>query len=412
MLACCVCAALGPARAAAQNPADTLPPDAYVQDFDALWEQVRDGYAYWHRAHTDWARVRDIYRPRVEAVRSRREFLGVLEDVVGELYDHHAHAAANTAASPRLVPSGTDVWAEWRRGRAMLTEVRAGSEAERAGVRAGMEVIAIGGRPVREAAAEHLPRALSRPDANADDVALRAALAGRQDAAVRLELAGARGERTIAEFRPGVYDRPEAPLTFRRLEGNVGYVRIHNSLGDTRLIAAWDAALEALRDTRGLVLDLRDTPGGGNTTVGRAILGRLLADERPYQRHELAAEEARHGVRRVWVEHVAPRGPFTYARPMAVLVGRWTASMGEGLAIGLDATGRARVIGTPMAGLQGALYDVVLPRTRLTVRIPMERLYHVDGTPREAWTPRIRPPSPRRPGDDPALDLGRALLSP
>jgi hypothetical protein len=130
-------------------------------------------------------------------------------------------------------------------------------------------------------------------------------------------------------------------------------------------------------------------------------MGRLIAEEQPYQRHELAAEETRHGVRRIWVEHVAPRGPFAYTQPVVVLVGRWTASMGEGLAIGLDGMARARVIGSPMAGLQGALYDV---------RIPAERLYHVDGTPREAWAPALRPDPPGNPEDDPALDAALELL--
>jgi len=411
-LACALLAALAPVDCAAQGAADTVPAEAYVQDFDALWEEVRDGYAYRERSRTDWDRVRELYRPRAAQARSRREFLGVLEEVIRELYDPHAHVGANTATSPRMVPSGTDVWAEWRDGRAMITDVRAGSQAERAGVRAGQEVTAIGGRPVGEAAREHLPRALSAPDAAADDFALRLALAGRHDAPVRLELAGENGARVTAEFRPGVYDRPDAPLTARVLDGGIGYVRIHNALGDTRLVAAWDSALAAMRDTRGLVLDLRDTPGGGNTTVARGIMGRLVAEERPYQRHELPAEERRHGVRRIWVEHAAPRGPFTYTQPVVVLVGRWTASMGEGLAIGLDGMGRAQVVGTPMARLQGALYDVVLPRTRLTVRVPAERLYHVDGTPREAWAPRIQPGPPHHPGDDPALAAALEILRP
>lgn len=403
-------AAILPAAGAAQNAADTLPAEAYLQDFDALWEEVRGGYAYWHRTHTDWDRVRELYRPRAAQASSRREFLGVLEAVVRELYDSHAHVAANTASSPRLVPSGTDVWAEWRGGRAVITDVRPGSAAERAGVRAGMEVTRIGGRPAAEAAREIMPRALAARDPAAEDVALRVALAGRHDGPVRLELAGEDGRARTAEFVPGVYERPDAPLTARRLEGGIGYIRIHNTLGDTRLLAAWDSALEALGDTRGLVLDLRDTPGGGNTTVARGIMGRLISREQPYQRHELAAEEARHGVRRIWVEHVAPRGPFTYTQPVVVLVSRWTASMGEGLAIGLDGMGRARVVGTAMAGLQGALYDIALPRTRLTVRIPAERLFHLDGTPREAWLPPTRPDPPRHPGDDPALAAALELL--
>lgn len=62
--------------------------------------------------------------------------------------------------------------------------------------------------------------------------------------------------------------------------------------------------------------------------------------------------------------------------------------MGEGLAIGFDATGAGMVIGTEMAGLQGAIYDFDLPGG-ITVKLPAERLFHVDGTPREDFTPPV-----------------------
>ena len=63
--------------------------------------------------------------------------------------------------------------------------------------------------------------------------------------------------------------------------------------------------------------------------------------------------------------------------------------MGEGLAIGFDATDRGIIIGTPMAQLLGATYRIVLPRTGIGMSVPAERLYHVNGTAREAFQPRI-----------------------
>ncbi|WP_287011748.1 hypothetical protein [Brevundimonas sp.] len=61
-----------------------------------------------------------------------------------------------------------------------------------------------------------------------------------------------------------------------------------------------------------------------------------------------------------------------------------TGSMGEGLAVGLDALG-ARVTGCPMAGLLGAIYDLPLERSGLTSKLPAERLSTVSGVPREAF---------------------------
>lgn len=186
---------------------------------------------------------------------------------------------------------------------------------------------------------------------------------------------------------------------------------MNNSLGDHGLTVAFDSALAVLRDTRGLILDLRDTPGGGNTTVARGIMSRLVETERPCQRHELAAEERAFGVRRVWEEYVVPRGPFAYVQPLVVLVGRWTGSMGEGLAIGLDGMERATVVGGPMARLRGAISGRTLPNTGIEARIPTERLMHVDGSPRESFAPLVVA-APQQPGVDAALEQAINLLRP
>lgn len=65
---------------------------------------------------------------------------------------------------------------------------------------------------------------------------------------------------------------------------------------------------------------------------------------------------------------------------MAVLVGRWTGGMGEGITIGLDGMGRASVIGTQMAGLHGATYTFTLLNTKITIDVLTVRSYHVYGT--------------------------------
>ena len=387
---------------AGRQPAAASPPSAYLDDFDSAWTFIRDNYAYFDEKSVDWEQVRNRLRPRATAIRDRGEFIGLLEDLVEHLYDHHAHLGVNTPSSPRLVPSGADLWAAHRGGTALITQVRAGSDGERAGLRPGMEIVSIDGRPVADAVEGRLPSTLDREDPAARDWALRVLLAGRQNAAVHLEVrTGSRLRRV--EFQPGLADRAESPLTVAVLDDRIGYVRLHDSLGQTALVSAWDAALDDLRGTDGLILDLRDTPSGGNTTVARGLLGRLVSEERPYQRHELPGEERRHGIRRIWVEHVAPRGPRVYDKPITVLVGRWTASMGEGVAIGLDGMRRATVFGSAMAGLAGAVYSRTLEHTGIPVRVPAERLYHVDGTPRERFVPRFRI-EPTSPAEDAVLD--------
>jgi len=385
-------------------------PEQYVADFDELWKGLED-YAYFDKRAVDWARVREIHRPHAAGARSREDFIAVLEGLLEELYDHHATLGTNTAHSPRLVPTGTDLWAEWSGGRAVIAAVRPGSDAEKAGLRAGMTFTSVNGTPVEQAVQGRLGGGLTRVDPAARDWALRVLLAGRHDEELRLQVEGIAGEIRLGR-------RPEPPPPTRRLEATrpaagIGLIRLANSLGDDGLIADFDAALLELRDTRGLVLDLRDTPSGGNTTVARAIMSRFVEAEAPYQRHSIPAEERQYGVKRTWVEIVSPRGPFAYRAPVVVLVSHWTGSMGEGLAIGMDAACAATVVGTRMAGLLGATYSFRLPKTGITVNAPAEKLFHVNGTPREDFVPPVLvdlTSRESRDASDPILEAGLAVL--
>ncbi|HYI09315.1 MAG TPA: S41 family peptidase [Thermoanaerobaculia bacterium] len=366
-----------------------LTPAQVREDFGVFCSEVQSTYAYFDVKVTRWDSVAALYEPDLRRVRTRQDFVVLLERAIAELYDDHAHLTVNTAESPMLVPSGADLWAEWVGSVATVTDVRQGSDAERAGIRAGTVVLALNGIPIAEATERMIGRAVPKDDPAVRNWALRRVLAGRHSEGRRIE-ADQQGSRRIFELpvkRTSAGDLP--PVTFKRLDGDVGYIRFTDSLGDTATIAEFDRALAALRDTRGLVVDLRETPSGGNSTIARGILGRFVTRETPYQKHALPAEERATGISRSWLELVSPRGSFPYAGPVAVLVGRWTGSMGEGLAIGFDGVGRATTVGGPMAQLLGATYRIELPHSKIGVSLPAERLCHVNGTPREAFQPSV-----------------------
>jgi carboxyl-terminal processing protease len=111
-----------------------------------------------------------------------------------------------------------------------------------------------------------------------------------------------------------------------------------------------------------------------------------------------------------WTREVSPRGGWTYKAPLVVLVGRWTASMGEGMAIGLDGMGRATVVGTRMAGLNGAVFDLQLPNTGIKLNYAAEKLFHVNGTPREDFVPPVLVNLTGKERGDPILEAGIRTL--
>jgi len=69
-------------------------------------------------------------------------------------------------------------------------------------------------------------------------------------------------------------------------------------------------------------------------------------------------------------------------------VGRWTGSMGEGMAIGLDGMKRAIVVGTEMNRLAGGIKTYKLLNSEFGFHIPFEKMYHLNGELREIFVPK------------------------
>ena len=385
-----------------------LTPEQYRADYAYFWTTVQEDYAYFGNKQTDWDKVRQRSEAALPGITTRAQFVRLLENDLAELYDNHASLSTNLPDSHRLVPTGADVYGRFDQGRAVVVAVRPGFGAERAGLRAGMELVAVNNVPIAEAVRQLLPQCLKASDAAAQEFALNQALAGDHRTPRTFTVRLNKKRQLLEPDRQGMLlENVQYPalLTSHRI-GPVGYIRINNSLGNNRLLIAFDSALTALQNPAGLVLDLRDTPSGGNTTVARGLMGRLITQEQPYQRHEQPAEEARFGIRRSWLELVSPR-PAPYTGPLVVLVGRWTASMGEGITVGLDAMKRATIMGTEMARLNGSVYSYQLPNSGIGFNIPTERLYRVDGLPREQFVPAVYvPPAP----DTTDAPLAAALL--
>ena len=98
---------------------------------------------------------------------------------------------------------------------------------------------------------------------------------------------------------------------------------------------------------------------------------------------------------------------------MAVLADHWTGSLGEGITTAFDGMKCATVIGTPLARLCGATYSYELPNTKIRFSFPVERLYQLNGAPRESFMPRIVIDYIHLPatyGNDPALQEALKLL--
>ena len=378
-----VCALPGHASAQAE-------PDAAAWRQDALSVEplINSRYAYLDRFPGGVMPTSPVLRAEAEAVADRSALLRYAEHAVAALADHHAITGGSFADSWGLVPSYADLWIEpegeaWR-----ITAVREGSPAALAGVRQGDALTAVGDLPTGQAVAAFWSEPGLPAEGERAGYAARVLAAGRRDRPRDLTVRGRDGvERRLS--LPNLYAvrRADQPAVTVRESGDDRVIRFNDSLGDSGTIAAFDAAMANARAGQRVVLDLTDTASGGNTVVARAIMGWFVDGPTAYQIHNLPAEERETGIPRQWIEQVLPRPGKRHRGPVSVRVGRWTGSMGEGLAIGMDALG-AEVSGGPIAGLLGAVYDHRLANSGLVIKLPTERLYAIDGTPREAFVPR------------------------
>ena len=383
----------------------------YTADYIVFWETIRDNYGYFDQKNTNWDKVKEIYLAQTNAIQNKQEFVKLLENAIAELYDNHTHLLTNLSSSYRLAPSGLDIWAEWDGEKCVIKEVRQGSGAELCGLTAGMEIVSINGTPVKDAVSEIIGKSISEPDYEVKNWAIRTLLAGNYEIKRNI---GVLINGKLKEFFPDEaqdiysYYKYDSPIEFKTVDRNFGYIKINNSLGDDGTINAFDSAMTILENTNGMIIDLRETPGGGNSIVARAIMSRFISQELPYQKHEVPGEERVTGIKRSWVEYVSPRGN-TYVKPLVVLVNHWTGSMGEGIAVGFSGLNRAKIVGTQMARLVGAKYDFRLPNTNIGVSYSAEKLYHINGLPREDYMPDVVV-VPSNPSKDAILEKGIEIL--
>lgn len=356
----------------------------YQKDFDEFWNDINDNYAYLNEQNIDWKKVKEIYQPQIEKISTNSEFIRLLESVLNELYNGHSSLNTNLNSSNRLIPSGRDIFVEKINNKYIITDLRKDFGAEKSGLKLTMEITKFNGKPIDEQLKKFLPKFTQNHNSKMYQFALDMLFAGTHNT-----------KRVISVLENGT-EKNYFPDEFKNIQSNslleskiinknTTYIKINNSLGNNQLILDFDKTLDNFLTYKNLIIDLTETPSGGNTTVARTILGRFIDKTLPYQKHEF---DEQYYTKRVWTEFVTPRKK-QFKGKVYILVGHWTGSMGEGIAIGFDGMERAKIIGTKMAGLLGAISNFQMTETKIGYQVPTERLYQTNGKPREDFLPKI-----------------------
>lgn len=404
--------ACSPSEQAVKAPlADSVKPTEDAVSWDAVtaWEEFeayfRLFYAYSDKMDFDVEAALEATKIGVIDTKSASEFRDVVARfghifadphiIIGPLEDHDFNVPP-TSADIRVIYSGETY---------VISDVRAGSAADLSGIRPGFALVEVNGQAVSSEVDMFFEGLVSNPTPRQKSHVATLLSNGKRTGERTFSFADA-GEFTLAnarEYARSLQGKPPVSISYN---DDIAIIRFHNSLGNNDTIKALDAAMIETASAPALILDLRETPSGGNTEVGRSIIGHFITEARPYQTHQVPSLEREFTVPRQFTEYVLPRLPYRDPATVVALGSYWTGSMGEGVIIGLDGAANMHIIASDMADLLGGLSNYSLPKSGLRLDLPSEVLLHIDGTPREEFQADLALISAERDatGDDPALD--------
>lgn len=357
----------------------------YDKDFNEFWKDVNNNYAYFDQQLINWNKVKEIYQPQVKEITNDNDFIRFLETIVNEFHNGHISLSINLNSSNRIIPSGQDIFVEKINDKFIISDIRKGFKADLSGLNIGNEIVAFNDKSIPKQLEKFLPKYTNIYTTEMYQYALNMLFAGTRN--VKRKITINNNENQINYFPDSLQTIKTTNLIETKIVNKTtAYIKINNSLGNSKTIADFDKAVDNFIQYKNIVIDLTETPSGGNTTVARCIMGRFINKTMPYQQHEFDENEFQ--TKRKWVEYVTPR-KTQFKGKLFVFVGHWTGSMGEGIAIGFDGLKRAKIIGTEMARLLGAVNRFTMSETKIGFQIPTERLYHINGTPREKYKPEI-----------------------
>jgi len=157
---------------------------------------------------------------------------------------------------------------------------------------------------------------------------------------------------------------------------NIGYIQIAAWIDD-ETPGACDEALEQMRDTRGLVVDVR-LNGGGSEALARKVAGRFVDKEFVYSNSQFRNGPAHTNLTEKFPRVIRPRGLWRYNRPVMLLIGQNCMSSNESFIAMMTGDPLVTTMGDHTCGSSGNPKRVELP-FGITATLPQWIDYRPDG---------------------------------
>jgi carboxyl-terminal processing protease len=325
-----------------------------LEALDFVWTTVNERYYDPKFNGVDWAAARERWKPLAMAAATDEAFWDLLDRMTGELRDSHTRVDSPGRAEriARFESVGPGFSFRPLEGRLVVTAVDRESDAFWSGVRPGMALVEVGAEPAQAAYAKALAEARDGSTAQAKHLyAARRILGGEPGTKVSAAFARGDGTRFAASLERRVARNPPR-VTHRVLPSGHGYIRLTG--WDQPLQGRMVEAIEALKDTPGLVVDLRGNPGGSALMV-RNVAARFFPEKKKIVFGRATTRTGKPVTLAFdWIDLVKIEqeleGTGTYARPVTILLNAASGSGSELFAAILQSQGRATVVGETSCG--------------------------------------------------------------
>ena len=335
-----------------------MPDTTWKRDaINTVFETVQTRYYDPALNGVDWGAARRTYEPLLLAAQTDDEFWELLDKFTGVLKDSHTrvHSPKDVRNAREKEVHALGIALAEIEGKMLVTGVNGDSDAYFAGVRSGMTVTQIEGKPalnyLRQLEAN--VRETSTPWTR-KRVAFRKLLAGDVDSKILMQFAriGAHANGSgdiIATLKRRSFGTG-SDTSARILPSGYGYIRFSgfSLTSQSRVLAG----IEKLKDTPGLIIDVRNN-GGGLAAAAQNITMRFFTEDK------LGAQALTRDGKPITVLFypVIPLSPvlkanaaLAYTKPLVILTNESSASASELMASLLQDFGRATIVGQRTCG--------------------------------------------------------------
>ena len=344
---------------------------------------IRDNYIYLSDKNVDIECIRNSYLRKLDEIKTRDDLVLFFEYLMDEFYDDHLILNTNIKASYRL---HAPIYTKTENGKTTITNIWYSQIKNLEKNILGAEIIEFNGKKFSDAIDAFPTICHDKANTEVRQWIANKVLAGKYNEPRILKLKLLNGHIEKVDLDDFKIIKTRNVLSSSKID-NIGIIRINNSLANYSLVPKFDKALNSFMDTEGLIIDLRNTINGGRCDIAASIIGRFIDKELVYQKVVPSERPDDYLQPKQSCIYVQPRYK-RYDKPVVILVGRWTGSMGEGIAMGFDGLERAEVVGTEMRKLLGNMYGYSIKGTDIKFNISREKVYDLSGVSRQDYIPK------------------------